>query len=409
MRVAFLTSEYPSISHTFIRREVMALRRRGLDVRTFSIRRPRSEDWMGSEDRSEREGTFYVLPPAIRSLIGAHMGAILRGPIPYLATLVRALRHRSPGICGCVFAFIYFAEAILLARALRTQGITHVHNHFANAAAIVGYLATRFLSLGWSLTLHGISEFDGLACMLLQDKLMAADFVACVSHFGRAQAQRQIQPDHWNKLFINRCGIDTSLLPATKAQTQRARLRVLAVGRLSPEKAFPGLVEAFAKVRARGIDAQLDIIGDGPEREVIVSAIKAHGLEADCKLLGHQSEASVFEHMANADVFAMSSLMEGLPVVLMEALAMEVPVVAPCVAGIPELVKDGRSGLLYSPGYWPDLGECLGKLLQDAELRRRLGSEGRRLVLEEFDIERAVEPIYRALQAQHATDRPAAS
>ena len=160
--------------------------------------------------------------------------------------------------------------------------------------------------------------------------------------------------------------------------------------------------------RKSGIDSQLDIIGDGPEREHILAAIRAHQLEADCRLLGRQTEAAVLERMRATDVLAMSSLMEGLPVVLMEALAMEVPVVAPCVAGIPELVQDGRTGLLYSPGNWPELGDCLLRLLGDPELRRRLGSQGRQRFLEEFDIERAIEPMLGALRAAHApTTEPA--
>jgi colanic acid/amylovoran biosynthesis glycosyltransferase len=403
MRVAVLTSEYPCISHTFIRREVVALRRHGVEVRTFSIRRPESEDWMGSEDLAERRGTWYLLPAPISSLAKAHVGAFLRHPVRYCSILLRALGHRPRGVRGWVYGFIYFAEAILLVRELEKDRITHVHNHFGNAAAIVGYLASRYLALGWSLTVHGIAEFDGVASLLLKEKLVAADFVACVSHFGRAQAQRQLDPACWSKLFINRCGIDTSRLPAPQPRGQGGPLRVLAVGRLSPEKAFPGLVEAFAKVRSLGIDAQLDIIGDGPERGRIDAAIKSRGLEGCCRLLGRQSETSVFEQMARADVFAMSSLMEGLPVVLMEALALEVPVVAPCVAGIPELVKDGRSGLLYSPGHWPELADCLAKLLQDGDLRRRLGSEGRRLVLAEFDIERAIQPLLRALRGEQPT------
>jgi len=402
MIVGYLTSEYPSVSHTFIRREGAALRRRGVELKTFSIRRPKGDDWMGSEDLAEKRATFYVLPAPVLALAKAHVQALFRHPGRYLTTLVRAVRHRPPGLRAGVYSLIYFAEAILLAAELHRQGITHLHNHFANPAAIVGLLASRYLGLTWSLTLHGISEFDYPAGLLLKDKIEAARFVACVSHFVRAQAQRLVDPRHWPKLLINRCGLDPRVLPAGKPRAPDHRLRVLAVGRLSPEKAFPGLIEAFAKVRKSGMDSQLDIIGDGPEREHLLAAIQAHQLEADCRLLGRQSEAAVLEHMRATDVLAMSSLMEGLPVVLMEALAMEVPVVAPCVAGIPELVQNSRTGLLYNPGNWPELGDCLLRLLGDAELRRRLGSQGRQRFLEEFDIERAIEPILGALRAAHA-------
>ena len=400
MRIGYLTSQYPAISHTFIRREVEALRHCGFKVDTFSIRRAGLGGWMDTETVAAYETTSSVLPTNAVQLVGVHARSFLKRPVRYLRTLGQALQHRVPGTKAAFLALAYFAEAILLARELEQRRIEHLHNHFANAGANVGFLASRFLGLGWSLTLHGTADFDYPAGLLLQEKIEASRFVACVSHFGRAQAQRCVEPEQWPKLFVSRCGVEVRHLPERVAARDAQPLRVLSVGRLAAEKAFPGLLEAFSQVRARGVAAELDIVGDGPHRDRLQEQIQRLQLSDCCRLLGQKSEAEVLREMARADVFVMSSLMEGLPVVLMEAMALEVAVVAPWVAGIPELVQDGKAGLLYSPGNWSELGERLQLLLEDSELRQRLGREGRRRILEEFDIERAVQPLAERLRSQ---------
>jgi glycosyltransferase involved in cell wall biosynthesis len=314
-----------------------------------------------------------------------------------LTTFHKASLHRPPGVKGAFYAVVHFVEAILLADELNRRGIQHVHNHFGNAAGTVCYLASQYLGLTWSFTIHGTSGFDYPAGLLLGEKIKSASFTACVSHFVRAQAQRCVAPDEWQKVFISHCGVDLAALPVRKRDGEAKSLRVLSVGRLSPEKALPGLVEAFAEIRRRGLDAKLDIIGDGPERHALEQQIQRLNLTDCCALLGQKSGPQVLEEMARSDIFVMSSLMEGLPVVLMEALALEVPVIAPCVAGIPELVEHERSGLLYVVSDWGGLANCLGRLISDPELRARLGREGRQRVVEEFAIERAVEPIAKRL------------
>src|SRR2546430_5439197 len=186
-KVGYLVSQYPAPSHTFIRREVEALRRRGLPVDTFSVRRPAPGVRFGRADQEELARTYYVLPARIWPLVLAHLWALQR-PGPYFATLREAFRHRVPGVRALLWAIFYFVESIGLARELDRRGIEHLHNHFANAAAIVGMLACRYLGIGWSVTLHGISEFDYPAGLLLGRKLARARFAACVSSFGMAQA-----------------------------------------------------------------------------------------------------------------------------------------------------------------------------------------------------------------------------
>lgn len=393
MRVAYLVSQYPATSHTFIRREIAALRQRGLDIQTFSVRRPLPEEITSPVDHQEFENTWYVFPIVPIAVLQSHLVAFIQAPISYLQTLALAFRHRVPGIRALFYAIFYFAEAIFLTQELKRRQIEHLHNHFAQAGAIVGLLASHYLKIKWSLTLHGLADFDYEAGQLLQSKVAAAQFVACVSHFGRAQAMRLVKPIYWPKLFVSRCGVDMANLPVHRSQEIHERLHVLCISRLSPEKGLVGLIDALAIAIKRGINLELRLVGEGGERTQIEQRIKKYGLQEHCFLFGRASEQQVFKEFTSADIFVLTSFMEGLPVVLIEALALGVPVIAPRIAGIPEIIESGQSGLLFTPANWEELAEQLVQLSSDNQLRIHLATEGQRRVNNEFNIHQAIEPL----------------
>jgi colanic acid/amylovoran biosynthesis glycosyltransferase len=398
MRIAYLVSQYPAASHTFIRREILGLRARGVRIDTFSVRRPTGVEKLADVDQQETRATWYVLPAQLERLAKSHARALLGRPLAYSRTLRRALRHRVPGVRALLWSVFHFVESIDLARELESRGVEHLHNHFANAGANVGYLAAHFLDLGWSLTLHGTSEFDYPAGQLLAEKIQAARFVACVTHFGRAQAMRIVHPEHWRKFVIVRAGIDPpSVAPVPRSAGARPIL--MCVARLSPEKGHAGLIEAFSRLVAEGVDADLELLGEGPDRARIEQQIQSLGLSERVRLHGQVPEDQVLVAMTRATILVASSFMEGLPVVLMEALALGVPVVAPCVAGIPELVEHGVSGLTFPPGDWERLAQLLRELLADPALRERLAQAGRRRVEAEFLVERSLEPLLAAFES----------
>jgi glycosyltransferase involved in cell wall biosynthesis len=393
MTIAYVVSQYPAASHTFIRREIEALRLRGVDIQTFSVRHPMVTELHSPRDRAEFDSTYYLLPTKPKDLLAAHVVALATRPINYLRVLLLALRHRVPGLRALIWAVFHFAEAIQLARELERRKVRRIHNHFANSGATVGMLAAQFLQLPWSLTLHGISETDYPAGLLLSAKIEAASFVACVSEFGRAQAMRVSSPEHWNKLMIVRCGLNLADLPKKPVNTN-TRTRLICVGRLSAEKGHLGLLNAFASVRARNLDAELVLVGDGPERMRIEQAIHTLNLQDVVHLTGVLAEKETLEQIAHADILVLASFMEGLPVVLIEALALGVPVVATRVAGIPELVVHEKEGLLFSPANWDELAENLSRLLSDSALRGRLAGAGRSKVFSKYNIETAFKPLF---------------
>jgi glycosyltransferase involved in cell wall biosynthesis len=404
LRIAYLVSQYPAPSHTFVRREVAALRALGLEVDTFSIRPGVS---LSDADRTEASRTFCVLPAGPLDLVTSQVRTLARRPGRWVLALGVSLRHRLPGARSLVKSLAYFLEAMRLATELERRGSTHLHNHFANAAAQVGLAAARYLDIGWSVTLHGLSDFAGPTTPLLTEKVAQARFVATATHHGRAQAMHRSDPRHWDRLHVIRCGVDVERLPAPRgrARAPEAPLELLAVGRLAPEKGHVGLVEALALAVERGVDARLSLIGGGPEEARIRAAIAARGLQGRVELLGARPEQAVLEAMARADALVVSSFAEGLPVVLMEALAMELPVIAPAIAGIPELVAHRETGLLFVAGRWDELAERIAELASDPALRARLAAAGRARVLQEFDARRAAEPLARLFREAHAGAR----
>jgi colanic acid/amylovoran biosynthesis glycosyltransferase len=387
VRLAYLTSQYPATSHTFISREVAALRRLGFRLDTFSIRPPSGAEFQDEGIAAEAHNTFTVLKQPGTTILGAHLATLFSNPAGYLRTLGLALSHRPPGLRGFGLSIAHFAEAVVLARELRRRKITRLHNHFANSAATVGYLATRLLNMPWSFTMHGISETDYPAGLLLGRKIEAADFVACVSYFGRAQAMRLVTPDQWSKLHVVRCGLPLSELPEHAPRGSAKSL--IAVGRLSPEKGQAGLLEAFASVTGEHNHLELVLVGDGPEADRLHALAAQLGITERVRFAGRLSEADTLGEIAKADILVLPSFMEGLPIVLMEAMAMGTSVIASRVAGIPELVDDGASGLLFTPSNWDELASCIRRLVDGDALRARLAERGRSKVAAEFDIGRS--------------------
>lgn len=402
MRIGYLVSQYPAASHTFIRREVMGLRALGHILETFSIRQPDGLSDLAPADQQEQRDTWYVMPLNPARLARSHLRAALQKPTAYARTLRRALKHRAPGARNLLWSTFHFAESIDLAIELKNRKIDHLHNHFANAGANVGFLAAQYLNLDWSLTLHGTSEFDYPAGLLLAEKIEAARFVACVTHFGRAQAMRLVDPVHWKKFRIVRAGIEPpGESPAERVAPTRPRL--VCVARLSPEKGHAGLIQSFAALIEEGIDAELELVGDGPDRKRIEAQVDSLGLRNRVILRGQVGEHEAMAAMSQATVGVLASFMEGLPVVIMEALALGVPVVAPCVAGIPELVEHGVSGLTFPPGDWESLTQALRQMLTDPELRKRTAEEGKRRIEKEFYVDSSLKPLIEAFAGDSAT------
>jgi glycosyltransferase involved in cell wall biosynthesis len=383
-RIAYLTSEYPALSHTFILREVEALRARGIDVLTASVRRSAPGRHRGPAEDAAAATTFCVLDAARRpgTLLAAQVAA-LRHPGRYLATLGRALRLSPPGLAARLRQVVYFLEATVLARHLAAEGAGHIHNHFANPSATVAMLAADLARISFSFTLHGPADLEEPKRTRLDAKIARARFVACISHYARSQAMLHSDPADWPKLRIVHCGVEPELYAAAPDPAALPPDLVF-VGRLAPVKGLRVLIEAMAEARAAVPDLTLTVIGDGPDRAWLEAAVRP--FDGAVRIAGPLSQAEVAAALARARAMVLPSFAEGVPVVLMEAMASGRPVIATRITGVPELVEDGVSGLLVPPGDAASLAAAIVRLAREPETCRRMGAAGQARVRAEFDI-----------------------
>lgn len=402
-KIAYLTGEYPRASDTFIQREVANLRALGHEVLTCSIRTTGAEHLVGPEQRAEHARTFKVLD-AVKSpatTLRAHTRWI-RTPRRYLSALALAWRSAPRGVKGRLYNLIYFVEAGVLAAKLADEGVTHLHNHIAKASCTVAMLAGALSNLRWSFTIHGPDIFFEPHHWRIDEKAARASFVACISHFCRSQLMCFADARHWSKLHIVHCGVD----PARYApRPDRDGTRALFVGRLAGVKGVPILIEAMARLAPKYPNLTLRLIGDGPDRTALEAEVARRGLQDRVVFLGYKSQADVADELAHADVFVLPSFAEGVPVVLMEAMAAQVPVLTTRIAGVPELVEDGISGRLVPPGDADAFTDAFDALLSDPETRAAYGAAGRAKVVADHDAAAEAARLSRLIQA-YATDAP---
>lgn len=404
-RLAYVAGRYPAISHAFLLQEVKALRSLGATVETFSVRRVGPDQLLTDEDREAFETTYAILPARLGHLVAAHLRALLTRPRRYARALAAGLDVRAPGVRGALWQLFYLAEAGVLWDRCRRLGLRHVHAQFASNASNVALLAAELGGprWSWSVTVHGPTDFYNVHAFRLPDKARRAAFVVCISDFARSQLQAFLDPDEWPKLETVPLGVDPDRFkPApAKADDPEAPLRIVTVGRLAPVKGQAVLLDALAELARRGIEARLTIAGDGPVRGQLERRTDGLGLRDRVEFAGAVGHSRLGELYAAADVFCSSSFAEGLPTVLMEAMATGLPTVATRIMGVPELVEHEVTGLLVPPARPDLLADALERLASHPEERRAMGEAGRRKVLETRDPRRSAERLL-GLVAKHA-------
>ncbi|MFN3960741.1 MAG: glycosyltransferase [Parvularculaceae bacterium] len=388
MTLAYLINQYPGISHTFIRREIEAIERRGLHVARFAVRSS-AHGLIAEEDKREAERTRRIVgaPPA---MLAAAIGAsLVARPSGALAAFADALRLGAGSDAGLLRHLLYFAEAMALADWLRRERINHVHAHFGTNSATVAMLAARINGAAFSMTVHGPEEFDRAPKIALAEKIRRAAFVAAVSSYGRSQLRRLAAPEDWEKIVIVPCGVDKEF-HAGPALPIADAAKFIAVARLSEQKGIPTLVEAAALLKRLGRAFSLTVIGDGELRGEIERRIAEEGLGGEITLAGWKTPAEVRRAIEDAGVFVLPSYAEGLPVSIMEAMALSRPVISTFIAGIPELVIPGENGWLTPASDAEALAAAMAEVM-DTPLERlaAMGAKGRARALARHDSDAA--------------------
>jgi len=273
----------------------------------------------------------------------------LRAPVRTARALVLALRLGARSDAGLLKHVFYWAEALIVATWMRRDGATRAHAHFGTNSATVAMLAAMIAGARFSMTVHGPEEFDRPGLIGLRRKIEAADPAIAVSSYGMSQLRRLVAPSRWDAIKIAPCGVEEAFWRgATPAPDGRALF--VCVGRLCEQKGQLTLIEAAAKVRARGGDFHLSLVGDGEMRGDIERAIARYRLEGHVALAGWRTPAEVRAAVEACRAFVLPSYAEGLPVSIMEAMLLGRPVISTYVAGIPELVTHGENGWLAPAG-----------------------------------------------------------
>ena len=361
LKLAYLTTEYPKGSHTFIRREILEMEGRGHQVLRLAIRGPGSAI-ADSADRLEAEKTIHFMRLPRFDILAKAAHTVFTRPFKWLAALRMTLRMSRASERGLLRHLAYLAEASVLLRILSNHDIPHVHVHFGTNAAAVARLIRSLGGPTYSMTVHG-AEFDSPLGFSLAEKSKDAAFVVAISNFSYAQLCRWVDPSQWHKMHVVRCSVNDDFFEPPVTMDDSCRT-ILSIGRFSAEKGHLLLLDAMTRVLAREPKARLVLAGDGELRPLIEQHIRSLGLGRHVTLTGWLDENAVKAQIRNARVLVQPSFSEGLPVVIMEALALGRPVIGTMVGGIPELVRADENGWLVTAGSVDELAGALHKALQ---------------------------------------------
>jgi glycosyltransferase involved in cell wall biosynthesis len=381
MALAYLMNTYPITSTTFVRREIHAHEAAGVPVTRFAIR-----DWaevpVDPRDRAEVARTTYILKQGVLPLAARTIKEAVTNPIG-LARALKTMLHLTsrPGSAG-LRNVAYLIEAVFLKQEAKAKGIHHVHAHFSTNSAAVALLSRRLGGPSYSFTVHGPDEFDDPVGNGLLAKVTHAAFVAAITDYARDVILAATGNKNAAKVHVVRCGIDLDEFDLTPPPKNT---RIVCVGRLCPAKAQALLVEAIAPLIAGHPDLELVFIGDGEDRAKIEKRVADLGLEKHVSLAGWGTGEDVRAAIQSARIFALPSFAEGLPIVLMESLAIGRAVITTQINGIPELV-DSDCGWIIKAGDVPALQDAVSQALStDSKTLAALGKTGRKRVIEAHD------------------------
>lgn len=394
-------THYPKLAQTFIANEIDALERAGTTIAPFAMNEPETSERKapGAQQRIVR--TTYLKAAPFRA-VWALVRQSLRHPPAMARVWAMAVASAGGDPRRIARRIAHLAQAAALADSAARQGIERLHAHFGLAPATIAWLATAIArahgrqEAAFSFTIHGFHDFVDPAEARLELKARDAAAVLCISDYTRSQLCLVTDPELWPRMRVARCGIDLAAFPY-RDPPENPEPTILALGRLSPEKGFAVLIDAVAQLRREAIPASLRIVGDGPERAALEAAAREAGIAEAVSFAGELPPAAVRRELAEADIFCMASFSEGLPISLMEAMAIGLPVVSTWIAGIPELAEDEATALTVPPARPDALANALRRLANDADLRQRLARAARARVERDYDLDRCAAAVGAAL------------
>lgn len=386
MKIAYFINQYPKVSHSFIRREILALEELGHKIERFALR-TNEEELVDPIDHDELKKTSYVLSQSTFQIILRCLSIFFYAPEKFLSTLLFACRIGFGSERGIVRHLIYLVESCVLLHWQKQTSIQHIHAHFGTNSTTVVMFTYLLGGANYSFTVHGPEEFDKPEFISLSEKIKYSHFVVAISSFGRSQLFRWIPADQWYKVKVVHCGLDEAFLIDNENIAPNESNQLICIGRLCEQKGQLLLLESIKSLRDAGIKCKLVLAGDGPMRAEVEQKISEYNLTDSVEITGWISSGQVKQLLIESRGLVLPSFAEGLPVVIMEALAMSRPVISTYVAGIPELIKNNQNGWLIPAGDSEALTKAMQELLNaNNDLLLKMGKHGHQAVKTQHNI-----------------------
>lgn len=392
-RIAFLFRQYPAASHPCVLAEIAALRTRGLHLEVSSLYPPdRPISQRSRVDAQETRRTHYVHDGRPLRSLGRLLAQLAAHPVKVLRGLMAVVQMRRQHFGGLGLLLFYLAEALLLGRWMKLRRLEHLHISSGLEEATVGLLVAKTWEIPYSVTVSGPEELLNSSLYHLEAKLLQAEFVLCQSNFARSQLYALVPPAEWPKFHVARMGVDPFMLtPPARAisgsTTPRGgALKLVCTSSMVPAKGHRILLEALALLHNRGVQVHTTLIGEGPDLAALRELAEKQNLSPFLTFTGALSHEQTLDHLRRADLFALASFTEGFPLALMEAMSLGLACVGTTVAGVPELLRSGKDGLLVPPANAEALAEALETLIYDPVARRNMGASARQRIIASYNL-----------------------
>jgi glycosyltransferase involved in cell wall biosynthesis len=405
LSIAYLTTTYPAVSHTFIRRELLEIERRGHKVTRLALRKSKIS-LVDPSDLEEERKTFYFMSQPLFVHIAAVLGTLIMHPISFFRALALTVKTGRLSDRSWFRHIAYFIEACTFFHILRKNSVQHIHVHFGTNAAAVARLISRISVQTYSFTVHGPAEFDAAIGFDLSGKIQDSLFVVAISYFCSAQLRRWTSPKDWDKIKIIRCTVGNDFFNSDQP-IDEANKTFVCVGRLAPQKGQLILIDAFASLLDTGIKANLILVGDGDLRNEIEKRILKYNIKERVKITGFVSESEVRRYISLSRALVLPSFAEGLPMVIMESFALGRPVVSTYIAAIPELVFPGKTGWLVPAANVDELRKTMETVLDThPDQLHEMAMKGREVTLNnhytQTEVNRLEKLFIQEISGEHA-------
>ena len=399
MRIAYLVNCYPAVSHSFIRREIAAIEDAGGTILRFSVRPANLAALPDPKDVLEYDKTRVILNQPWLQLVLSMLIKMIGSPLQFYQAVQITFTNSSLRLSDVIRRIAYLSEAAWLSNQLKHEKIDHLHAHFGTNSAMVARLSKKLGGPPYSFTVHGPDEFDNIREMDLKGKIADSAFCVAISSYGRGQLMRWSHFSDWRKIEVVRCGVDDDFIKGDQLKQISNYPRFCSVARLSSQKGIPLIVEAAARLKREGYLFKIELIGDGEIRHQIANIIQQNDVQDSVIIKGWSNSEDIIHTVLNSKAMVLPSFAEGLPVVIMEALALERPVIVTAIAGIPELV-DNRCGWLIPSGSVDALVGAMKSALQSSpQDLSRMGVVGRKRILAHHDSQRNGAHLFKLIRS----------